>query len=117
LFLGCCLVFKEIDLRPVPKSSVLEFKVNWSWSSVRSQNYGGLQYLTNYHSKPPIQWVLEALSPGIKQPVREADYSPPYSAEVKNAWSYISTPPYVFMAWCLVKFLTPNINQFLCAPK
>jgi hypothetical protein len=21
----------------------------------------------------------------------------------KNAWSYISTPQYVFMAWCLVK--------------
>jgi hypothetical protein len=25
------------------------------------------------------------------------------SAEVKNAWSYTSTPQYVFMAWCLVK--------------
>jgi len=24
---------------------------------------------------------------------READHSPPYSAEVKNAWSYTSTPP------------------------
>jgi hypothetical protein len=27
---------------------------------------------------------------------------PPASAEV-NAWSYTSTPQYVFMAWCLVK--------------
>jgi hypothetical protein len=34
-----------------------------------------------------------ALSPGIKRPGREADHSPPSSAEVKNAWSYISTPP------------------------
>jgi hypothetical protein len=25
--------------------------------------------------------------------VREADHSPPFSAEVKNAWSYTSTPP------------------------
>jgi len=25
------------------------------------------------------------------------------SAEVKNAWSYASTPPHVFMAWCLIK--------------
>jgi hypothetical protein len=33
----------------------------------------------------------------------EADYSPPSSAEVKNAWSYTFTPQYVFMAWCLVK--------------
>jgi hypothetical protein len=30
-------------------------------------------------------------------------HSPPSNAEVKNAWSYTSTTPYVFMAWCLVK--------------
>jgi hypothetical protein len=36
---------------------------------------------------------------GVK---READRSPP-SPEVKNVWSYTSTPPVVFMAWCLVK--------------
>jgi hypothetical protein len=29
-----------------------------------------------------------------------ADDSPPASAEVKNAWSYTSTPQIVFMAWC-----------------
>jgi hypothetical protein len=40
---------------------------------------------------------------GVKRPGREADHSPPYSAEVKNAWSYTLTPQYVFMAWCLVK--------------
>jgi hypothetical protein len=45
-----------------------------------------------------------ALSLGIKWPGREADHSPPSSAEVKNAWSYTSTPSqYVFMAWCLFK--------------
>jgi hypothetical protein len=27
----------------------------------------------------------------------------PSIAEVKNAWSYTSTPQYVFMEWCLVK--------------
>jgi hypothetical protein len=27
----------------------------------------------------------------------------PPSAEVKNAWSYTSTPQYAFMVWCLVK--------------
>jgi len=41
--------------------------------------------------------------PGVKRPGREADHSPPSSAEVKNAWSYTSTPPHVFMTWCLVK--------------
>jgi hypothetical protein len=28
----------------------------------------------------------------------------PSTAEVKKAWSYTSTPPYVFMAWCLNKY-------------
>jgi hypothetical protein len=31
--------------------------------------------------------------PGVKRPGREADHSPPISAEIKNAWSYTSTPP------------------------
>jgi hypothetical protein len=35
-------------------------------------------------SQPPIQWVLGPISPGIKRPGREADHSPPSSAEVKN---------------------------------
>jgi hypothetical protein len=54
-------------------------------------------------TQPPIQWVPESLSLGVKRPGREADYSPPSSAEVKYPWSYTFTPPYVFMAWCLVK--------------
>jgi hypothetical protein len=54
-------------------------------------------------TQPPIQWVTGALSLRVKRPEREADNSPPSSAEVKNALSYISTPQYVFMAWCCVK--------------
>jgi hypothetical protein len=54
-------------------------------------------------SEPPIQWIPGALSLVVKRPEREADHSPPSSAEVENAWSYISTPQYVFIAWCLVK--------------
>jgi hypothetical protein len=41
--------------------------------------------------------------PGIKRPGRESDHSPPSRAKVKNAWSYNSTPPYVFMTWYLDK--------------
>jgi hypothetical protein len=44
-------------------------------------------------TQPPIQWVPGALSLGVKRPGREADHSPPSSAEVKNAWSYTSTLP------------------------
>jgi hypothetical protein len=43
-------------------------------------------------TQPPIQWVPEALSPGVKRPGREADHSLPSNAEVKNAWRYTSTP-------------------------
>jgi hypothetical protein len=33
----------------------------------------------------------------------EADLSPPSVTEVKNTWSYTFIPPYVFMAWHLIK--------------
>jgi hypothetical protein len=52
---------------------------------------------------PTIQWVGGFPSQGEKRPRRESDHSPQSSAEVKNAWSYTSTPQCVFMAWCLVK--------------
>jgi hypothetical protein len=43
--------------------------------------------------QPPIQWVRGALSLGVRRPGREADRSPPSSAEIKDAWRYNSTPP------------------------
>jgi hypothetical protein len=54
-------------------------------------------------TQPPIQWVPEALSLGVKQPGCEADRSPPFSAKVKEWVVYTSTPQYAFMAWCSVK--------------
>jgi hypothetical protein len=54
-------------------------------------------------TQPPIQWIARAISLGVKWLGREADHSPPSSAEVKNAWSHTSTSRYVFMACCLVK--------------
>jgi hypothetical protein len=56
-----------------------------------------------------IQWVPGALSLGVKRTWREADYSPPYSAEVKNAWRYVTNPQHDFMAWCLVKSLEKSL--------
>jgi hypothetical protein len=43
--------------------------------------------------QPTIKWITGALSPGVKRPDRESNHSPPSRAEVKNAWSYTSTPP------------------------
>jgi hypothetical protein len=49
-------------------------------------------------TQPPVQWVSGALSPGVKLQRREADHSPPTSAEVKRTWIYTSTPQYVFVS-------------------
>jgi hypothetical protein len=54
-------------------------------------------------TQPPIQWVPETLSLGVKRPWREANHSHPSSAEVKNTWSYTSSHQFAFMAWCSVK--------------
>jgi hypothetical protein len=43
--------------------------------------------------------VPGALSLVIKGLGHEADCSLASSAEVKNAWGYTSTPPYILMAW------------------
>jgi hypothetical protein len=48
-------------------------------------------------TQPPIQCIPEALSPRVNRPWREADHSPPNSAEVKKTWIYSSTPLYVLM--------------------
>jgi hypothetical protein len=46
----------------------------------------------------PIQWVPGTLSLGVKRPGREADHSPPYSAEVKKCveryFHSPTTPPW-----------------------
>jgi len=44
-------------------------------------------------NQPPIQWVPGFLNQRVKHPGCEADISPQSSAEVKNAWTYTSTPP------------------------
>jgi hypothetical protein len=46
--------------------------------------------------------VSGAVSPAVKRPGREADNSPPASAEVKKMWIYAPTPPYALMAECFI---------------
>jgi hypothetical protein len=41
-----------------------------------------------------------------KRPGREVNQQFSPSAEIKNAWSCVSNPPYVFVAWSLVKHVT-----------
>jgi hypothetical protein len=54
-------------------------------------------------TQPPFRRLPGAPSAGGKRLGREADHSPPYSAEVMNVWSYTSIPPYNWIAWYLVK--------------
>jgi hypothetical protein len=72
---------------------------------ILKQSYGRtvVSRMVRGPTQSPIQWVPGALSLEVKRPGREADHSPLSSAEVKNAWSYNSTPWYVIMVWCLVK--------------
>jgi hypothetical protein len=65
---------------------------------VESRIFSPPRRLDRRPTQPPIQWVPGALSPGIRRSVREADHSPPASAEVKKMWIYTITPPYSFMA-------------------
>jgi hypothetical protein len=47
--------------------------------------------------------LLRAVCLAVKQPGHKADHSHPSSAKVKKDWSYTSIPPYILMAWCLIK--------------
>jgi hypothetical protein len=50
-------------------------------------------------TQPPIEWVLRALSLGVKRPGREANHSPPSSAEVKeHVELYLRSPK--TSLWC-----------------
>jgi hypothetical protein len=39
-------------------------------------------------TQPPMKWIPEFVSPGVKQPEREDDHSPPSTAEVKMFHSH-----------------------------
>jgi hypothetical protein len=49
-----------------------------------------------------------AVFQGVKRQGRQADISPPHSAEVKNG-AMLPLPPYVFMAWRLINY-SPGIT-------
>jgi hypothetical protein len=56
-------------------------------------------------TQPPVQLVLRegGLSLEVKWPGREANHSPPFTAEVKEYVELYFHSQYVFMAWCFVK--------------
>jgi hypothetical protein len=105
--------FQKITIRPLRLINTRYGAINcWAgWLGVRVPAEAGNFSLHHCSSRPalepiqpPIYWVPEgAISLGVKRLGREVGHSPPSSAEVKNAWSYTSTPQHAFMAWCSVK--------------
>jgi hypothetical protein len=82
----------------------------WTIGCFESRQGLGIFLLTTSVSRPalgltqlPFQWV-----PRVRRPRREADHSPPSSAEVKNAWSYISILPLGLHGVVLIKKNSDN---------
>jgi hypothetical protein len=86
----CHVYCDEQDLASTSKMYQDKYLKNFLFSTASRPALGPTQ--------PPIQWVQGALSSGVKQQGREADHSPPTSAEVKKMWIYTSIPPYAFLA-------------------
>jgi hypothetical protein len=106
------VIHKKLLLLAVTIISVLYFKRNSDGLRSAQTGFDSRQcktflFSTSFRSalgptQRPIQWVPQTLLPGIKRSGREADHSPPTSAEVKKMWLYTTTPPYAFMAQRLI---------------
>jgi hypothetical protein len=68
-------------------------------------------------ANPPIQWVEGKLSLEIKRPWREADHSPPSSAEVKEYVTLYLHYPVRLHGVCSVKHRDNFTFTFVCNKK
>jgi hypothetical protein len=68
-------------------------------------NFSLLYRVSTDSGAHPVSFPVgtEALFPGVKQSWREADHSPPSSADVKECVELYLHSQYVFMTWYLVK--------------
>ncbi|PNF16143.1 hypothetical protein B7P43_G03299 [Cryptotermes secundus] len=75
----------------------MEPEGSYSWLG---QEFSLLQVVQPSSGVLPTSYTMGAGSsfPGVKRPVREADHSPPTSAEIKKTWINISTLLNSFMA-------------------
>jgi hypothetical protein len=94
----CCYIFKCTT--PIFRSCDSDW-IRAGWQMGRSSSPGRVKnfyFSTSSRpslgsTQPPIRWVPGDLSPGVKRSGREADHSPPASAEINKIWIYTSTPP------------------------
>jgi len=71
-----------------------------------TENFSFCYYVQTRSGEHPTSCLVDGgvSCPGGVAIVCKADRSPTPSADVKSAWNYIPTPPYIFMAWCFVKY-------------
>lgn len=88
--------------------SLISSTPNWdsivnAVTSYRFNNLGrsGQQIFFCSPQIPDWLWIngYQDSFPRVKWPEHEADHSPPSSAETKNDWICISTPPVCFKGW------------------
>jgi hypothetical protein len=91
---------------------IIMYRMLVTWHAVLTTFYSHMKYIEFFGLLPssiflfatasrlalkpaysPSQWKQEALTLGLKWPDREAQHSPPSSAELKNEESYTSVPP------------------------
>jgi hypothetical protein len=68
------------------------------------------QFPDRLHDLPSL--VLKdtgLLSSGLKLSRRKTNYSLPPSADLADALSHTSIPPYLFISWCLIKLAKKKI--------
>jgi hypothetical protein len=87
------------------RDSVVGIGTGWTTEGLELKTLKGQEFTVLYVVQTgsgvhPASYAMGTAgsSTVIKRPRREADYSPPASAEVKNMWIYTSTPPDAFMA-------------------
>ena len=63
-------------------------------------------------NEPRIQISLVVISTGVKWPGREADYSLPFSVEIKSEWSCTLFPLYDVLAYTGTNVPSPFLGAF-----
>lgn len=64
----------------------------------------------------PIHQVPRFLSSAVNQPGLEDDHSPPFSANVKNEWSYTSTSHLHALKVCILMIMLRILVNLHCIP-
>jgi hypothetical protein len=101
----CFIIFLRRNLHGKCRDSAVGIATGWTTEGSEFESRWGQEFLlfgvvptgSGVH---PTSYPMGTggSSSRIKRPGREADHSPPTSAEVKKTWIYTSTPTYAFKA-------------------